>query len=196
MPLAGPILGALITAEFTAAGLTGTQQLTLAMAVGNGIATNILATNIYQGNSVGVGTGAGVGTGTIKGITGVVTGALIYGYMLQNSLTGTQGLNLANAIGNAFATHIATGIVTSTSTPVANGVGIGQIKGVVGSGLGVSIFGFMGASALTGTQALTLANSIGSGVADSLALGIVQTSIVGAGYPPTPTSGIDIGKML
>jgi len=196
MPLAGPVLGSLITAQFSAVGFTGTKQLTLAMAIGNGVITNILATNIYQGNSIGIGTGVGVGTGTISGITGILTGALIYGYMLQNGLTGTQGLNMSNAIGNAFATHIATGIVTSSSTPVASGTGIGFIKGVIGLGLSASIFGFMSASSFTGTKTIDLANSIGNGIADALALGTVNTKIVGAGYPPTPLSGIDIGKML
>jgi len=196
MPLAGPVLGGLITAQFAAVNFKGTQNITLAMAIGNGVVINFLATNIYQGQAVGVGTGVGIGTGTIQGIVGPVVGTLINGFMLKSNIKGTQAINMANAIGNAFATHIATGIVTSTAAPVANGTGFGLIQGVTGIGVAASIYAFMQASGLTGTQAANLSFAIGDGIAAAIKIGIVQTTIVGAGYPPVPTAGVDIGKML
>ena len=54
----------------------------------------------------------------------------------------------------------------------------------------------MQASAMTGTQAANLAFAIGDGIAIAIKAGFVQTTIVGAGYPPVPTAGIDIGKMV
>jgi hypothetical protein len=196
MPLAGPILGGLIAKEFASVGFSGTQSLSLAMAIGTGIVVDIQSKNFYQGQSVGIGTGAGVGTGTIKGIVGPTVGTLIYGFMFQNNLTGTKARDLANAIGNAFANHIVAGIVTSASIPVANGTGIGMLKGIVGISVAASIYSFMKVFGLTGTQSANLSFAIGDGIAAAIKAGIVQTTIVGGGYPPSPTSGTDIGKMV
>jgi len=196
MPLAAPVLGGLISQNFLSSGLTGTKQLQLANAIANGLVTSILATNIYQGTGIGVGTGVGVGTGNIKVMPAPVVTASIFAMMLKNGMIGTKAIDIASAVGKAFATHIKMGIVTSTCSPVANGTGIGTLKGVTGKGLSVSIFGFMGTFGLTGTKSIDLANSIGEGVATVLKTAIVQTTIVGAGYPPTPVSGPDIGKMI
>ena len=196
MPLVGPVLGGLIAKEFASAGFSGTYSLSLAMAIGNGIIVDIQSKNFYQGQSIGIGTGAGVGTGTIKGIVGPIVGKIIYGYMIQNNLTGTKNIDLANAVGNAFASHITAGIVTSASAPVANGTGIGTLKGIVGISVAASIFAFMKAFGLTGTQSANLSFAIGDGIATALKAGIIQTTIVGGGYPPSPTSGTDVGKMV
>lgn len=196
MPLAGPILGGLILQEFLRKNFTGSQNSNLAMAIGNGVITNILTTNFYQGQSIGIGTGAGIGTGKIYGITGFVTGNLIHIEMLAKNLKGSQGRNFALAIGTAFATHIKTGIVTSISTPVVSGTGTGRLKGIVGATLGNSVYGMMLVSALTGSQNLNLAMAIGIGIAKAIKLGIITTTIVGVGYPPVSVTGTDIGKMI
>ena len=196
MPLVGPVLGGLILGQFAAQGFTGTQSTQLAFALGNGIVTNILATNIYQGTAVGTGTGAGVGTGIVQGVVGPVVGANIFAMMSAQGFTGTKSFNTALAIGNAFATHILQGIVQSTSAPVAIGTGFGKILGVVGPAMGATILGFMTAQGLTGTKTINMANAVGNGIANSLNIAVVTTTIVGVGYPPVPAGGVDIGKLI
>jgi hypothetical protein len=197
MPLAGPILGGLIQTQFLSQGFTGSQSVNLAMAIGNGIIIYIQASNFYQGQTVGVGTGAGVGTGFIQGIVGPVVGTTIYGMMMSKGLAGTKSLNLANAIGNAFATHIVMGIVTTTSTPVCVGSGFGKLQGLVGTAMGSSIVGQMLAMGLKGTKSIDLAMAIGDGICNSINLsGIITTVIAGGGYPPSPLSGVEFGKLV
>lgn len=196
MPLAGPALGGLISVQFAAMGFVGTKQVQLANAVGNGIVNYILAANIYQGTSTGVGTGGGKGTGFVVGVVGPVVAAAINGQMASAGFTGTKMLQMALAIGNAFSIHILTGQVQSVSAPVAVGVGNGSLKGIVGPAMGASIAGMMAAQGFTGTKQVQLAMAIGKGVASVLSKARVITAIVGAGYPPSPTTGTDIGKLI
>lgn len=195
MALAGPLLGTLIMSEFAAKGFTGSQNQILALAIGNGVINYIMLSNYYQGTATGIGTGAGVGTGFVTGVVGPITGGLIYTEMTSAGLSGTKALDISMAVGSAFATHIATGIVSSASTPVANGVGVGSILGVVGGLMGGSILAMMSASGLTGTQTVGLAMAIGNGIATAISSAVVTTTIVGAGYPPSPLTGVDIGKL-
>jgi len=196
MPLSGPILGNLIFLEMSGQGFTGSKMLQLSSAIGLGTINNIQATNFYQGTSTGIGTGAGVGTGFVTGIVGPVVGSLIYAEMLGQGLTGSKSLQLANSIGNAFSSHISSGIVNSTSSPVCSGTGIGKLQGIVGQAIGMSIFSMMGAFTLTGSKSLNLALSIGAGIANAFSGAIVTTVITGAGYPPSPLTGIDVGKLM
>ena len=196
MPLVGAAFAGLITAQFAAVGFTGPKQPQLAMAIGNGVDNYILASNIYQGTSTGVGTGAGKGTGFVLGVVGPVVAAAINGQMASVGFTGTKALQLALAVGNAFSIHILTGQVQSVSAPVAIGVGNGTLKGIIGPAMGASIAGMMAAQGFTGTKQLQLAMSIGKGISSVLSKARVITTIVGAGYPPTPTSGTDIGKLI
>lgn len=196
MPIAGPVLGGLIISQFAAQGFTGPKQPQLAMALGNGIINSILATNVYQGLATGIGTGAGVGTGILIGLVGPIVGGNITAMMAAQGFTGVKMIQLANAVGNAFSAHMATGIVQSTSTPVAVGTGFGKILGVVGPAVGSSILGMMAAQGFTGVKMAQLAMAIGNGIANSMAIATVQTTIVGAGYPPAPLSGPEFGKLI
>jgi hypothetical protein len=169
------------------------------MALGNGIANNILATNFYQGQTVGIGAGVGVGTGFLTGLVGPLVGSMIYQSMVSRNITGTQSLNTAMAIGSAVATHLSLGIVTTTSTPVAAGTGFGKLQGIIGPAMGSMILGMMTAQGLIGTQTLNLAMAIGDGVANAInTFGIITTIIVGVpvSIPPVPTAGVEFGKML
>lgn len=196
MPLAGPVFSGLIYKQFLDKKFKGTKALTLANAIGNGVVMNILSTNLYSGQGVGIGVGVGSGTGSIKGIVGPVVGLSIYGQMLSKGLKGTKALNLAMAIGSAFATHIKSGMVTSVCAGLANGVGIGTLKGVTGAAMGTMINTMMMAQGIKGTKAAVLASAIGNGIANILKMGIITTTIKGAGYPPSPSSGKDTGKMM
>lgn len=196
MPLAGPLFGTTIFAQFSAKGFTGSKALTLANAIGIGSITNIQATNFYDGTATGIGTGAGKGTGFVQGIVGTVAGALIYKEMLSQNLTGSKALDLANAVGSAFATHIKLGIINSVASPVANGTGIGKIKGVTGVAMGNMILATMVGFGLTGSKNRNLATAIGNGLASSISQGIAQTVITGGGYPPVSVSGKDFGKLI
>ncbi|MDD5649580.1 MAG: hypothetical protein PHF86_04070 [Candidatus Nanoarchaeia archaeon] len=182
--------------QFSAVGFTGSKLPQLANAIGNGVANYLLASAFYQGVSVGVGTGAGVGTGFVQGIVGPVTATNIMGMMTAVGFTGSKALQLSNAIGNAFASFIAMGIVNSSSVGMAVGTGTGKIVGIAGPAMGSSIMGMFTAVGFTGSKAPQLANAIGNGICNTiLSSGIVMTTIVGAGYPPNPMTGIDMGKL-
>lgn len=201
MPIAGPLLGAQIFAKFTSRGFTGAQALILANAVGNGIATNFLATNFYQGTTIGTGPGPGVGTGKVIGLVGPIVGINIFQQMTLRGFTGAQTLNTAMAIGEAFAEHISgLAFVTATGAPTAIGSGTGPVLGIVGPLMGSTIFSFMSASGLIGSQALNTAMAIGSGIAISMATALGQTTIVGVPSPPPvgpyPIGGVEVGKVV
>ena len=201
MPLVGPVLGAGILAKFAQFGFTGAQATNFAMAVGNGVVNNILATNLYVGTGVGTGPGAGVGTGKVSGVVGPIVGQNIYTFMVAKGFSGSQLLNKSMAIGMAFAEHItALGIVNSISAPTAVGVGTGVIQGVIGIPMGQMIFTFFSASGFTGAQALNEALAIGEGIALSMTTAIVNTTIVGVPAPPptgpVPIGGVDNGKLI
>jgi len=198
MPLIGPVLGSLINTQFAAQGFTGVKQFQLATALGNGIIFHIQFVNFYQGTAIGVGTGAGVGTGFINPGTvaaPLVTSQIILGLTAQG-YTGVKMPQLAAAIGNAFSAHIITGIVQTTTTPVAVGSGFGKILGVTGPGCGAQIFSMMAAQGFTGTKMLQLAQGVGLGIANIMNAAVVQTVIAGGGFPPTPASSPEFGKLI
>jgi hypothetical protein len=187
----------MILAQFTAQGFTGAKLPLFANAVGNGVANYLLASAIYQGISVGIGPGAGVGTGMVQGIVGPVTGANILSMFTAVGFTGAKTPQMAMAIGNAFGTFIMTGIVNSSSIGMAIGTGTGKIIGVAGPAMAASILGMFTAVGFTGAKTSLLANAIGNGICNTiLSMGIVMTTIVGVGYPPTPMTGSDVGKLL
>ena len=200
MAINGSILGQQILGQFASKGFTGSQSANFANAVGNGIVTNILATNIYQGTTTGS-MGAGVGTGKASGLIGPLVGLKIYDAMIGKGWSGSQQLNMAMAVGEAFANHIlAFGIVNSspspTLPPVAVGVGVGTITGIVGATMGQSILSFFSSAGMTGSQIENTSKAIGSGIAESMSAVIVNTVIVGViSPPPTPTVGAEIGKL-
>ena len=200
MPLAGPVLGSQIFAKFTAKGFTGSQTLNLSIALGNGIVNNILATNFYSGTTIGTGPGPGTGTGRVSGIVGSIVGTNIFTFMTARGMTGSQALNTAMAIGEAFADHMNLGIVNSIGGPTAVGSGTGVILGVVGVTMATSILTFMTAAGLTGSQNFNIASAIADGVALSISTGIVTTSIVGVVPPPPagpyPAGGVETGKLI
>jgi len=194
--LSGSVLGNLINQQMLAMGLKGTKAPLFSTAVGTGIVTSILASNIYVGQSTGIGTGAGKGTGMVLGIVGPAVGMSIYGQMQSQSLKGTKSLQLAMAIGNAFAMHILSGQIQSVSTPVVVGTGTGKLQGIAGPLIATSIMGFFTAMGFTGTKLLQMATAIGNGIASSMVSAQVMTVIVGGGYPPSPLSGVDTGKLM
>jgi len=194
--LSGSILGNLINLQMQAMGLKGTKTPLFSTAVGTGIVTSILASNFYVGQSTGIGTGAGKGTGMVLGIVGPVVGMSIYGQMQSQNLTGTKSLQLAMAIGNAFAMHMLSGQVQSVSAPVVVGTGTGKLQGIAGPLIATSIMGFFTAVGFTGTKLLQMATAVGNGIASSMASAQVMTVIVGGGYPPSPLSGVDTGKLM
>lgn len=196
MPLAGPVFSGLLMTQFAAQGFTGSKLLQLSNGIGNGVTNYLLASAYYQGISVGIISGIGIGTGFVQGIVGPVTGISIMSMMTSVGMTGSKTLQLSNAIGNAFATFISTGIVNSTSTGVAIGTGTGKIVGIAGPAMGSSIMTMFTAAGFTGSKTLLLANAIGNGICNTiLSSGIVITTIIGAGYPPNPMTGTDIGKL-
>jgi len=197
MPLAGSIMGSMLSSQFMLQGFTGPQSVNLAMALGNGIVSYIQVANIYQGQAVGVGTGAGIGTGFLQGIVGPAITPIIFASMLAKGIKGVKALNTAMAIGNALSMHIPMGIVTSTSTPVCVGTGFGKLQGLVGPSMGNVIYLFMLAAGMTGTQSLNLAMAVGDGVCNSInTFGIVTTVIAGGGFPLVPVVGVDFGKLV
>ncbi|MDO8640278.1 MAG: hypothetical protein Q7R33_01940 [Nitrosarchaeum sp.] len=205
MPISGVILGNLIFVECSGQGFTGSKLLQLSNALGNGIVNSILATAIYTGTSTGLGIGVGASTGTLAGsiIIGPAIGSLIFSQMGLLGLLGSKTLSLSTAIGNAVATHMSTAIVTGSSTIVATGAGTGTIVGVVGSAMGSMINLQMTAFSLTGTDSVKLANAIGNGVALAIQASLVTTSIVGVpigvvppAFPPIPSVGTDIGRLI
>jgi len=200
MALAGPVLGTTILKYFTASGFTGAQASVEAMALGNGIVNNILATNFYTGTTVGTGPGPGSGTGKLLGLVGPVVGQNIATFMTAAGFTGSQMLNTALAIGNGVAEHITTfGIVTAIGGPTAVGTGTGPLVGIVGPVMGQMIFTFMTAAGFTGAQALNKAIAIGNGIALSMSTAVVSTTIVGVPAPPPagiyPAAGVETGKL-
>lgn len=193
--LSGPVFSELLMTQFAAQGFTGSQLLQLSNGVGNGVANYLLASAIYQGTGIGVGVGAGVGTGFVQGIVGAVVAANIIEAFAAVSFSGSKMSQFAMAIGNAFSDFIALGIVNSTCAGVAVGTGTGTITGIAGPAMAGSISSMLAASGFSGSQMPLFANAVGNGICNSIALGIVITTIIGAGYPPTPTSGVDIGKL-
>jgi len=206
MPLTGIILGQQITQKMALKGQAGSQTVNFANALGNGIVTSILATNVYNGVTTGMGPGMGVGTGKISGLVGFVVGMNIYNMMIAKGFTGSQQLNTALAIGEAFAEHVSSlGIVNSTGGPVALGAppifgGKGAITGIIGSLVGQQILTFMSASGFTGSQTLNLTMAVGEGIAISMAATFVITTIVGVPAPPpagpVPVGGAEVGKLV
>ena len=194
--LAGPAFSGLLMALFAAQGFTGAKLLQLSNGIGNGVANYLLSSALYQGTSVGIIAGVGVGTGFVQGIVGPATGANIMTMMTAVGFTGSKTLQLSNAIGNAFASFIVMGIVNSTSIGMAVGVGTGKIIGIAGPAMGSSIMGMLSAVGFTGSKLLQLSNAIGNGICNTiLSSGIVITTITGAGYPPSPMTGTDFGKL-
>jgi len=200
MPLVGMLLGQQIALKMTQKGFTGSQQLNFANAVGNGVITNILATNIYNGTTLGTGPGPGTGTGKISGLVGPVVGQNIFTMMTARGFAGSQQLNTAMAIGEAFAEHILSfGIVNALGGPTAIGTGTGPIVGIVGTLMGQSILTYFSTAGFTGSQILNTAMAIGDGIALSMALALVTTTIVGVPAPPpagpVPIGGVETGKL-
>jgi hypothetical protein len=197
MALTGSIFSSLLMSQFSAQGFTGSKLLQMSNAIGNGVANYLLASAFYQGVSTGVGVGAGVGTGYIQGIIGPVTGTNIQSMMTAFGFTGSKSLQLSMAIGNAFAIFITTGIVNSSSIGVAIGAGTGKIMGIAGPAMGSSILSMFSAVGFTGSKIPQFSNAVGNGICNTiLSMGIVITVITGAGYPPVPVTGSDIGKVF
>jgi len=196
MPIAGPIFGGLLLGQFSAMGFKGTKIAQLAMAIGNGTANYLMSAAIYQGAGVGTTPGAGVGTGFVQGIVGPAAGANVMAMMTAMGFKGTKIMSMSMAIGNAFAQYIKMGIVQSSCLGMAIGSGIGKII-VVGPAMGASISGMMMAMGFKGTKAVQFAMAVGNGLCLTItSMGIVTTIVAGAGYPPTPMSGADIGKIM
>jgi len=197
MPLAGPVFSSLLMTQFSAQGFTGAKLPQMSLAIGNGVANYLLSSAFYQGIGVGVGAGAGVGTGFVQGIVGPLTGSNILAMMNAVGFTGSKAPQLAMAIGNAFSSFISLGIVNSTCIGMAVGTGNGRILGIAGPGMAASLVGMFSAVGFTGSKMPLLSNAIGNGICNSiLSMGIVITTIVGAGYPPNPMTGSDIGKLV
>lgn len=196
MALSGPVFSGLLMTQFSAVGFTGAKLLQMSNAIGNGVANYLLASAFYQGVSVGVGVGAGIGTGFIQGVIGPITGANIQSMMTSFGLAGSKSLQLSMAIGNAFASFISLGIVNSSSIGVAIGTGTGKIMGIAGPAMGASILSMFSAVGFTGAKTPQLSNAIGNGICNTIiSTGIVFTVITGAGFPPSPMTGADIGKV-
>lgn len=196
MALAGPVFSGLLMTQFAAQGFTGAKLLQMSNAIGNGVANYLLASAYYQGTSVGIIAGAGVGTGFVQGVVGPVTGANIMSMMTAVGFTGSKALQISNAVGNAFASFIVMGIVNSSSIGMAVGTGTGKIIGIAGPAMASSIMGMFSAVGFTGAKVPQLSSAIGNGICNTiLSSGIVITTIVGGGYPPSPSTGSDIGKL-
>lgn len=196
MPLAGPIFTSLLMQQFSAIGFKGSKLLQMASAIGNGVSNYLLTSSIYQGTAVGIIVGVGVGTGRVNGIIGPLVGTNIMSMMTSMGFKGSKTLQLSMAIGKAFANFIKMGVVTSTCTGMAVGTGIGKLI-VVGPVMGTNIASMFTAVGFKGAKIQQFAMAIGMGICNSItSMGIVQTTIVGGGYPPVPSSGVDIGKII
>lgn len=201
MSLSGPIFGTTLLRYFTAVGFTGAQLPQFSSALGNGIVNNILATNVYNGVTVGIGPGPGIGTGKVVGLVGPIVAQNIFISLSARGFTGSQLLNMCLGIGNAFSEHILTfGIINSTGTPVAIGTGSGSLFGIVGTLLSTSIYTTLVSVGLAGTYSSTLASGIGDGLALSMSTALVTTTIVGTPAPPPagpiPLGGVESGKLF
>jgi hypothetical protein len=204
MPLVSTIFSGLLVKELVDQGLRGIKTPQLAMAIADGITTNILATAVYQGVGTGLGVGIGMGTGAVSGLIGPNVAFMIFNSEWMQNILGAKAFQLATAIGNAFANFIITATVTSTCATVAVGSGTGKIVGLVGEAMGMSIFGMMSAQGLVGANTLQLATAIGQGICNSITVSaIVNTFLVGVPigpvppfFPPIPVSGPDIGKLF
>jgi hypothetical protein len=205
MPIAGPILGSLILAQMSSHGILGQSSPQLAMALGNGIINNVLATGVYTGVSTGLGIGAGASTGTITGAATIgptVTG-LIMTNALAMGLVGQSTFQLVDSVGQAFAAHMLTALVIGASTIVGIGKGTGIIVGIVPPVMSASIYSMMLSAGMVGVSSIQLANAIGAGIAIAMTMSLVNTVITGAAIgpvPPTfipiPSVGTDIGKII
>ena len=205
MPLVGPVLGGLILSQMTSHGLAGSATPQLAMALGNGIVTNILATGTYVGTSTGLGLGSGTSTGFITGpaIIGPSVTGLILTNMTAVGLAGLSVPQLADSIGQAFAAHMATALVVGVSTIVGIGAGVGTIVGIIAPTMGAVIYSQMLAAGLAGTASIQLANAVAMGISTAISTSIVTTTIAGVAvgvvppaFPPIPATGVDSGKIV
>lgn len=205
MPLIGPVLGSLILSQMASHGLAGSATPQLAMALGNGIVTNILATGTYVGTSTGLGLGSGVSTGTIVGpaIIGPTVTGLILTNLTAAGLVGQSTPQLADSIGQAFAIHMSTAIVVGASTVVGIGIGVGTIVGIIAPAMGAVIYSQMLAAGLAGTASIQLANAVAMGISTAISTSIVNTTITGVAvgvvppaFPPIPATGVDSGKIV
>lgn len=195
----GILLGQQINLKLVSKGFTGSQTLIFSTAIGNGIINSILATNIYSGATIGTGPGPGIGIGKVVGLVGTVVGQNIFTMMGSHGIAGSQSLNTAMGIGEAFAEHVMSlGIVNSAGAPVAIGTGTGPITGVLGAPMGQMIMSMLSSSGMVGSQSLNLAMAIGDGIALSMSTAIVNTVITGVPSPPTPipTAGVETGKLI
>ncbi len=196
MPLAGPVFTSLLMQQFSSVGFKGSKLMQMCAAIGNGVANYLLSSAIYQGTGVGIIVGAGVGIGRVNGIVGPVVGTNIMSMMTSMGFKGTKISQLSMAIGNAFANFIKMGIITSTCTGMAVGTGVGKLI-VVGPVMGTNIASMFASVGFKGAKIQQFAMAIGIGICNSItSTGIVQTTIVGGGYPPSPSSGADIGKII
>lgn len=193
------VFSAQLQQSFTLFGLAGSMAPALSTALGNGIINSILATNIYNGATVGTAGPIGNGTGKIIGLVPNLCGLNITTGLLMSGIVGAQAANLGNAIGFAFANHItALGIVTSVGSPVAIGTGTGVITGIVSTVMAQSILASCASSGLTGSMISGLANGVSVGIALSMAATVVQTVIVGVPFPPplaVPAISVEVGKL-
>ena len=197
MALSGALLGSLIYSNCSQKGFSGSKLLDLSNAIGNGIINEILSSNSYMGTATGTAPGSGVGTGTVQGIVGASIASSIITFVGVRSIVGDKMPDLASAIGDAFATHIASGIIQSTSAPVAIGSGLGLILGITGPGVGSSIHQMMLSASIQGDKSGDLANGIGDAIASAFLSAKGITTITGAvGYPISVTTGLDQGRLF
>lgn len=116
--IVGPSVSALIFAQMGLLGLAGTNAISLANAIGNGVAMH-LAAALVQGSSTVV--GIGTGTGVVVGVVGPAMGSMILLQMTAMGLTGQNSAQLANAIGMGVALAIQASTVTTAITGVVVG---------------------------------------------------------------------------
>lgn len=115
--LVGPIVGQNIYTMMLSKGMTGTQTLTTAMAIGSAFAEHLTLMGMVQ--STGAPVAIGSGTGPLVGIVGPLLGTSIMQMLTASGFTGTQTLTTAMAIGDGIALSMATAIVQTVITGVA-----------------------------------------------------------------------------
>lgn len=182
--------------EFSTIGYTGSSLQELCDGIGNGRVDHLTGKSFTTTDTGTLG-GAGNGSGIGLTVSNTTISSNIYQEMLSLGYTGTNLLDLCDAIANADSSQLSSVTLTSTHSPILSGTGVIVSSSIPLVDSSHSIAIQTNTLTFSGVNFPDFCDAIASGFNKSVkdtAVGQVTITIA-SGIPTSPGSGVGSGSI-